>query len=118
MHKRFFSLILVNLFATAACSPDPAPTPNVAAQETGADLAMRLCSGCHAIGADDQSQHPDAPPFRTLSEAYPIDYLAEALAEGIIVGHPDMPVFELSPDQIDAFLIYLKQVQVEPSRPD
>jgi hypothetical protein len=31
--------------------------------------------------------------FRTLGKRYPIEALEEALGEGIISGHPDMPEF-------------------------
>ena len=69
------------------------------------------CSQCHAIARDDDSAHPDAPPFRTLSARYPIEALAEALAEGIVVGHPDMPEFVAGPDEIEAILAYLESIQ-------
>ncbi len=52
-----------------------------------------------------------APPFRTLSEQYPLDSLEEAFAEGILVGHRDMPEFRLSPTQIDSLLAYLQSIQ-------
>ena len=48
-----------------------------------------------------------APPFRTLHERYPIDDLAEALAEGIVTGHPTMPEFRLDPAQINDVIAYL-----------
>lgn len=116
--KPIFSLISLSLAAAAACSPGPAEPMQAAMEDSGADLAQRLCSACHATGADDLSQHPEAPPFRTLNQAYPVEYLAEAFAEGIIVGHPDMPVFELDPDQIRALLLYLEEVQSPASPAD
>ena len=48
-----------------------------------------------------------APPFRTLSQRYPIEMLAEALAEGIMTGHPAMPQFVFEPHDIDALLTYI-----------
>ena len=77
----------------------------------GKALVEANCARCHAIGATDTSSHPDAPAFRTLSQRYPIDELAEALAEGISTGHPDMPEFVASPDQIDAILAYIGSLQ-------
>lgn len=77
----------------------------------GKKIVETNCSSCHAIGADDNSAHQDAPAFRTLSKRYPIDALAEAFAEGIYAGHPDMPEFEASPEQIDAILAYLNSIQ-------
>lgn len=48
-----------------------------------------------------------APPFRTLHSKYPVENLEEALAEGIVTGHPEMPVFQLEPPQISALIEYL-----------
>jgi mono/diheme cytochrome c family protein len=42
---------------------------------------------------------------------YPIETLGEALAEGIYTGHAEMPAFELSPDQINDLLSYLKTLE-------
>jgi mono/diheme cytochrome c family protein len=77
----------------------------------GEALVRTNCSPCHAVGPAGTSPHPDAPAFRTLSERYPIEDLAEALAEGISTGHPDMPEFVASPDQIDAIIAYIKSLQ-------
>lgn len=48
-----------------------------------------------------------APPLRELSQRYPIETLAEALAEGIVVGHPAMPSFTFHPREIEALLSYI-----------
>lgn len=55
--------------------------------------------------------HPEAPAFRTLWKRYPIDALEEAFAEGIYVGHPDMPEFIADPDQIAAVIAYIESIQ-------
>jgi mono/diheme cytochrome c family protein len=81
--------------------------------ERGEALVRTNCSPCHAVGLADKSPHPDAPAFRTLSERYPIESLAEALAEGISTGHPDMPEFIASPEQIDAIIAYIDSLQHE-----
>jgi cytochrome c len=90
----------------------------VAAAEDTAALARRgeallraNCARCHAISRTGSSPHPAAPPFRTLSRNYPIEGLAEALAEGLSVGHPDMPEFVFEPHEIEAILTYLKSIQ-------
>jgi cytochrome c len=57
----------------------------------GESIAKRLCARCHAVGETGASPMGLAPPFRDLSKRYPIETLAEALAEGIVVGHPAMP---------------------------
>lgn len=52
-----------------------------------------------------------APAFRDLSRRYPIENLAEALAEGIVVGHPLMPQFSFSRREIDALLTYIQDLK-------
>ena len=95
----------------AACGATAglAHTESLVAQ--GKALVEANCARCHAIGATDTSNHPDAPAFRTLSQRYPVDQLTEALAEGISTGHPDMPEFIASPQQIDAILAYIGSLQ-------
>lgn len=85
--------------------------------ETGADgidrgkaLAVRNCSGCHAVGLDGQSPNPNAPPFRTLSERFPIDALEETFIGTIDTGHPGMPVFVATQEQIDDIIAYIASV--------
>lgn len=77
----------------------------------GRTMAEAQCASCHSIGLEGESPHPDALPFRNFAENYPIAYLAEALAEGIFVGHPDMPVFRFEPDEVEALITYIELVQ-------
>ena len=42
---------------------------------------------------------------------YPVEALENAFAEGIETGHPDMPVFDASIDQIRSIVAYIKTVQ-------
>lgn len=77
------------------------------AMERGEAIARKHCARCHAIGAAGASPLGLAPPFRDLSKRYPIEFLAEALAEGIVTGHPAMPHFVFEPDEIDALLTYI-----------
>ena len=79
----------------------------------GRQIAENLCAGCHAIGLEGESPHADAPPFRTLSERYPVRLLEEALAEGIAVGHKDMPEFQLEADQVEQLIQYLESIQAK-----
>ena len=74
----------------------------------GRAIAEAKCARCHAIGAKGESPMALAPPFRTLPERYPVEHLAEALAEGIVIGHPAMPEFTLAPADINALLTYLQ----------
>ena len=47
-------------------------------------------------------------PFFKVAAKGHVDDLQEALAEGIMVGHADMPEFEFQPQQIANFLAYLE----------
>ena len=97
--------------ALAACSgPQSASSPLV---EQGREIAQTNCAACHALDATSDSPHADAPAFRTLSDRYPIDSLQEALAEGIVVGHADMPEFSFDPDEVDALIAFLESLQAE-----
>jgi mono/diheme cytochrome c family protein len=86
-----------------AASADERPE-GVAAGEA---IAREKCARCHAIGPYDRSTHELAPPFRDVVRRYPPENLEEALAEGIVSGHPDMPLFVLEPPEIEAFVDYL-----------
>lgn len=79
--------------------------------QLGRQLAEDSCGRCHAVAQSGESPLAGAPAFRDLSKLYPVESLEEALAEGIITGHPDMPEFILQPDEIDAFIGYLKTIQ-------
>ena len=81
------------------------------AAQRGFVFVQTNCSACHAVGRFGSSPLAIAPPFRTLHERYPVEMLAEALAEGIIVGHPSMPQFVLDPAQIDDVITYLQTLE-------
>ncbi len=81
--------------------------------DKGEVLITKNCARCHAIGATSESTHKEAPPFRQVVTRYPLENLAEALAEGIVSGHPDMPEFLFQPDEIDAILAYLGKLKTE-----
>ena len=92
-------------------------TRPVFAEQTGATarrgetLLTTNCARCHAVGRSGASPHPEAPPFRTLSRKIKVEGLAEALAEGISTGHPDMPEFIFEADEVGAIIDYLKSIQ-------
>ena len=83
----------------------------------GEALVKENCSRCHAIGKEGDSPHPEAPPFRTLSSKYPVEDLAESLAEGIVSGHPDMPIFVFNPHDVEAIIEYLESIQIDQPAP-
>ena len=88
-----------------------AAAQDAAAIKRGEALVNRDCSRCHAAARTGQSTHPEAPLFRTLGKRYPIEALEEALGEGIISGHPDMPEFRFESNEVGAIIAYLKSIQ-------
>ena len=82
-----------------------------AAVQRGRAFAQANCARCHAIGPAGNSPLPKAPPFRTLHQRYPVEDLAEALAEGIKTAHPAMPEFVLDETQINDLIAYLKSLE-------
>jgi len=89
----------------------PAAADDAAAVKRGEALLAKECARCHAIASIGESPHPQAPPFRALGKRYRIEFLEEALGEGIISGHPDMPEFEFAPADVGAIVAYLKSIQ-------
>jgi mono/diheme cytochrome c family protein len=107
---RFELVLLFGLLAGCASQmEDPAAlTPQAA---DGRYLVRLHCGECHAVARNDASNHPDAPALRTLSRNYPVTALEESLAEGIVVGHPDMPEFRFRPEDVAAIISYLESIQ-------
>lgn len=97
-----FAFMLIMLTQAMATSP---------AEQRGKTFALNNCARCHSIDKVSPSKLEIAPPFRTLHLRYPIETLGEALAEGIVTGHPSMPQFQLDPDQIHDLLSYLKTLE-------
>lgn len=79
--------------------------------EQGRRLALLYCAKCHSTDKVSPSPLKIAPPFRTLHERYPIEMLQEALAEGIVTGHPAMPEFRFDADQVGDFIAFLKTLE-------
>jgi cytochrome c len=102
------SRMLLAVLAVACAGSAHALSP---AAQRGFVFVQTNCSKCHAVGRFGDSPLAIAPPFRTLHERYPVEQLAEALAEGIVVGHPSMPQFTLDPAQIDDVITYLKTLE-------
>jgi mono/diheme cytochrome c family protein len=111
---RSAALALTALLVFAAA---PAAASENEGTERGEALLSEACASCHAIGKTGESPDLEATPFRFLSEDYPVENLAESLAEGIMTGHPDMPVFVFEPHDVDAIIAYLQSIQVSPDLP-
>ena len=93
---------------------DPVVSGEAALVENGRDIAEMHCAFCHAIGSEGDSPRADAPPLRTVLADYDPDALAYDFREGLDVGHPDMPDFNLGPKGTDSILAYLVSIQAEP----
>jgi cytochrome c len=100
-----FALLMIGL-----TTPTLAEKASTSARR-GEALLITNCARCHAVGRSGVSPHPQAPPFRTLSRKFKVEGLAEALAEGISTGHPDMPEFVFEADEVGAIIDYLKSIQ-------
>jgi len=101
---------LVTMIAASVSAPVLAQGTDTSAGR-GELLLTTNCARCHAVGRAGVSPHPEAPPFRTLSRKYKIEGLAEALAEGLSTGHPDMPEFVFAPEDVGAIIDYLQSIQ-------
>ena len=91
--------------------PGELPAGNV---DAGKGLAVTYCAVCHDISNSNHSPQEAAPPFAEIVTRWPVEYLAEALAEGISVNHEQtiqMPEFTFEPGQIDDLLAYLESLQ-------
>jgi mono/diheme cytochrome c family protein len=77
----------------------------------GEELLARDCGSCHAVGRSGDSPTKGAPAFRSLGQRYPVESLEEALGEGFMSGHPDMPEFEFDAGDVGAIIAYLKSIQ-------
>jgi mono/diheme cytochrome c family protein len=80
-------------------------------EERGRILITLNCSGCHAVGRADVSPLPDAPPLREVHQRYPVEHLAEALAEGLTTGHPGKPAFRFDAREVNDIIEYLKSLE-------
>jgi mono/diheme cytochrome c family protein len=101
------AMALAALLLAAAGHPAAADDP-----KHGGELLEKNCASCHAVGTTGESPHKSAPAFRTLGQRYPIEALEEALGEGIVSGHPDMPEFTFDADDVGDIIAYLKAIQV------
>lgn len=110
-------LALMFVLLSAGADVDPVQSPGPPEDLTvswirGEGHVRNRCAACHAVGRDDQSPYPAAPPLREVVTRYPVENLEEALAEGIYVNHQGpMPPFALEADEIADIVAYLKTLQ-------
>jgi mono/diheme cytochrome c family protein len=102
-------LIAATLLCPAPAGAQPAPLDPSA--QRGRTLLMANCAQCHSVSRAGESPLKIAPPFRELHLRYPVEALEEALAEGIVTGHPTMPEFRFDPGQVGDIISYLKTLE-------
>jgi cytochrome c len=113
--KHSISLFAICIFALSlSVGHVLADDKNIAIE--GKALALKHCARCHAVDKDDVSTLPVAPPFRTFASKWPLESLEEALAEGIVTGHPGMPVYQFEPDQIAGLIEHLHEISDKPAQ--
>lgn len=110
--KPVHMLLAVVLAMTSVSTISIAQQPP-ATVEDGRLLVQKHCAGCHAVGAKDISKHREAPAFRDVLKRYNASVLGEALAEGMLTGHPDMPEFIFAPSDAAAIIKYLNTLSEE-----
>ena len=101
-----FSLVAASSVACVDSSRAQSP-----AVQRGQTFVRINCSRCHSIDKTSPSPLRIAPPFRNLHLKYPVETLEEALAEGIVIGHPAMPEFRLDPGQVGDVIAFLKSLE-------
>lgn len=104
---------------TASLTPDATETSATIAGESqaamisdGRTIVEENCSGCHAIGTDDDSPRLEAPPLRFVLEELDREALSADFREGIHVGTVDMPDFDFGPLGTEAVFAYISSIQV------
>ena len=109
------TLILGGLAALSLSLPARAQEMSLTA---GRELAMARCSRCHAVDRTGDSPNPRSPRFRDLGARFPFGGLREALMQGMIVGHPEMPIMHLNEMQSGDLIAYMRALQEgAPARP-
>jgi cytochrome c len=74
---------------------------------SGRAIAEANCARCHSIGRTGASPFTPAPPFRVIARLYKASDLEEAFVEGIVVGHPAMPEFQMKGEEAAALAAFI-----------
>jgi mono/diheme cytochrome c family protein len=103
--------VLVGLTAVVVVAVPAVAEGLSPAAQRGRTLTSMHCASCHAIDKVSESPLKIAPPFRALHIKYPIENLRRPLREGVLTGHPTMPVFRLDPGQVEDIIAFLKTLE-------
>jgi mono/diheme cytochrome c family protein len=74
---------------------------------SGRAIAEANCARCHSIDRTGASPFTPAPPFRVIARLYKASDLEEAFVEGIVVGHPAMPEFQMTGEEAAALAAFI-----------
>jgi mono/diheme cytochrome c family protein len=102
------TLALAGLAALSLSGPVRAQEVSLTA---GHELAVARCSRCHAVDRTGDSPNRRAPRFRDLGAGFPFGGLRDALMQGMIVGHPEMPIMHLTQAESGDVVAYLRALQ-------
>ncbi|NWG23570.1 MAG: cytochrome c [Pseudorhodoplanes sp.] len=106
-----YSTIAARLVGALLSFAIPASDATAQSVQRGTTIARTYCSKCHSIDRLSPSPLAIAPPFRDLHKRYPVESLAESLAEGIVTGHPTMPEYRFEPDQVGDLIAFMKTLE-------
>jgi cytochrome c len=96
----FSTVLSLLLFPVGACA-------NESVIQKGRAFAEANCARCHNLQNTGDSPFAAAPPFRIIAKHYRSSDLEEAFVEGIVVGHPAMPEFEMTGEQAAALAAFI-----------
>ena len=99
--------LAIGALAAVVSLGDGAASAEDGVLKRGHAIAAARCARCHAITSDDERPHAIVIPFREMHTRFPVDMLVEAKDSGIISGHDEMPMFELSATDMHALLAYI-----------
>lgn len=105
------ALLCVSGMVGALAAGGPSAAQDYDPVADGHALVTMYCTDCHATERTGDSPFATAPRFRELHLRYDVEFLSEALVEGIVTAHPEMPQFEFDPDQAAAIVAYLKSLE-------
>lgn len=104
--------IFMGALLLASCAATPRPTTDPSHPD-GRALASRVCAGCHALAAGEESPNPRAPPFPSREMQHTAG-LAGRVADLARLGHQGMPPIPLSAAEAAAVTAYIESLGETP----
>ena len=104
LHAAALALLVVSTFADSSLAQS-------GMSNIGRDLAQQLCAPCHATGSAERSPNAMAPAFRHIEPRVDLADLTQRLQEGLVAGHPEMPVFKMTELEARALVAYQRSIQ-------